>query len=400
MRGQALGRARVAVAAVFFVNGALFASWASRVPAIRGRLGLSDGELGVALLGLAVGAVVGLPTGGALVARCGSARVVPAGLVGMSLSLAVLPWAGGQGRLAVALAALGVSNSLLDVAMNAHGVEVERGYRRQVLAGFHALFSFGGLAGAAAGGLAAAVGLGPRAHLGAVAVLLLGVGLLASGSLLPASAGDRTSARRGVARPDRTLAVLGGLALCCLLSEGVANDWSAVYVRDELHGSAGLGAAAFAGFSLTMAVARLVVDRVVGRVGRRRFLAGAGLVAGGGSASAWLSVRRPQACSASRCSVPGSLGWCRPCSPPRRRVARPPRPRSRPCPRWGTSASSPARRWSAPSPRRTACARRWSSSRPCSWSRSPPARRPWPGAEPQRAPAGEPPGSLRAMLAA
>lgn len=140
---EVLRRARTAVAVVFFVNGAAFAAWASRVPAIRGRLGLSDGQQGLALIGLAAGAVLGLPLAGIVVAWWGSALVIRGALLGYCAALIVLPFAGSPGWLA--LAAFGLGNSVLDVAMNEHGVEVEPGYGRQILSGFRALFSFGGL---------------------------------------------------------------------------------------------------------------------------------------------------------------------------------------------------------------------------------------------------------------
>ena len=53
--------ARIAVSTVFFVNGALFANWVSRIPAVREALNLNKAELGVALLGLAVGALIAFP---------------------------------------------------------------------------------------------------------------------------------------------------------------------------------------------------------------------------------------------------------------------------------------------------------------------------------------------------
>jgi len=266
---------------VFFVNGAAFAAWASRVPAIRGELGLSDAQLGLALLGLAVGAVLGLPAAGVLVARWGSVAVVRASLVIFCGSLALLPWSAGLVWLTLALTALGLGNSVLDVSMNTHGVEVERGYGRQILGGFHALFSFGGLAGALAGSAAAATGVSPRQHLTVAAFVLVTVGLGATRFMLPGQR-DMGTVRQGLVRPDRTLWVLGAVAFCCMLCEGVANDWSAVYVQDGLGGSPAVAAAAFAAFSLTMAVGRLFADRVAMRFGRPRFLAVAGVLAGGG----------------------------------------------------------------------------------------------------------------------
>ena len=65
-------RARAATTGVFFITGGIFASWASRIPAVQERLDLSAGELAIAILGIEGGAVLGLPLGGALATRIGS----------------------------------------------------------------------------------------------------------------------------------------------------------------------------------------------------------------------------------------------------------------------------------------------------------------------------------------
>jgi MFS family permease len=65
----------VAVASLFFLNGALFATWVSRIPAVQLERGLSHGGLGLALLAVALGAVVAMPLTGLLTARIGSDKV-------------------------------------------------------------------------------------------------------------------------------------------------------------------------------------------------------------------------------------------------------------------------------------------------------------------------------------
>jgi hypothetical protein len=57
---------RAGITVVFFVNGALFASWASRIPALCDRVGATAGTLGLALLTPAVGAIVAMPSVGRL----------------------------------------------------------------------------------------------------------------------------------------------------------------------------------------------------------------------------------------------------------------------------------------------------------------------------------------------
>src|SRR4051794_41311017 len=75
-------RARAATTLVFFVTGAVFAAWSTRLPAIKEALHLSNGALAAAILGLEAGAIAGLPAGGALVARAGGPTALRVGVGG------------------------------------------------------------------------------------------------------------------------------------------------------------------------------------------------------------------------------------------------------------------------------------------------------------------------------
>jgi MFS family permease len=277
----ALRRARLAVSAAFFANGFAFANWAARIPAVKDHVGLSTGSLGVALLGIAIGAVVAMPLAGALLVRFGSRGLTRATLALACVALPLPALAGSLPVLMAALALLGIASGSLDVSMNAQGVMVERGYGRPVLAALHGLWSLGTLGGALLGGVAAGVGISPLAHLSAVAAVLLVGGLLATRHLLPGGAsGDH--AAPNFARPTRTLLLLGAIAFCGLLSEGAAYDWSTVYLRDDLGTPEGLAVSAYAAFTLTMTVGRLVGDRLRARIGSRALLGSAALIAAAG----------------------------------------------------------------------------------------------------------------------
>lgn len=275
-------KARFAVALIFLTNGATFATWASRVPAVREGLGLSPGTLGIALAGLTLGAVVGLPASGALVARYGSPRIARAGLVLYCLALPFPAFASNLALLGLALFFFGAGNSLLDVAMNAQGVEVERTYQRPILGGFHALWSIGGFLGAAAGAAVAAAGITAQTHFTLASGLLLTLGLVATIRMLPDT--RESVPGRTFAKPTKKLAILGVIAFCALLAEGVVNDWSAVYLREVAGAGPGVAASGFAAFSLTMAAGRLLSDRIVARSGPAIFVRCAGVVAASGLA--------------------------------------------------------------------------------------------------------------------
>src|SRR3954471_11471007 len=177
-------RARAATALIFFLTGAVFAAWSTRLPAIKEHLGLSDGALAVAILGLEAGAVAGLPLGGAVVARAGSRTALRASFAVYPLGLVAVAQATGVATLAAALAAMALANSVVDVAMNAQGVELERRFGRPLLSGMHAGHSLGLAAGGLVGTLAAAAGVPVRAHFAVTAALGVAAGALATRALV------------------------------------------------------------------------------------------------------------------------------------------------------------------------------------------------------------------------
>jgi len=258
--------ARWAVAAMFLVNGALLANWVARIPTVQQRLGLSAGALGIALLGMAIGALAAFPVTGLLIAHYGSRRVTTGAALVYCAAVPLPGLAPSLPLLMVALIALGAGNGAMDVAMNAQGVAVEARYGRPIMSSFHGLWSVGGFAGALAGGAAAGAGIAPFPHLLGAAVVLVIAALVAARWLLPVAA-DADSGAPAFARPTRALLGLGVVAFCSALGEGAMADWSAVYLHSSLATSAAFAAAGYAGFSLAMTVGRLSGDRLTHRFG-------------------------------------------------------------------------------------------------------------------------------------
>jgi MFS family permease len=276
-------RAHRATLAVFLLTGVVFATFASRITALQDRLELEPGTLSLAFLALNAGAVAGLPAGGRLSSRhgaratmrCGFA-VYPAALVAAGLAPS-LPW------LCLALVAMAAGNSVIDVAMNVEGVELERRAGRPLLSGLHAGHSFGVLAGAALGFGAAAIGVPAPLHFAAVAVPAAAAALLATAPVLD-TRGDDDEA--GWTWPGRRTALLGLLAFCAFLCEGGGNDWSAVHVRTAHDTGEALAAAGFLSFALALALARLAGDRIVARAGRAGAVRASGLLTAAGAVCA------------------------------------------------------------------------------------------------------------------
>ncbi|MEV4873617.1 MFS transporter [Streptomyces syringium] len=289
-----LRSARAAVSAVFFITGAAFATWASRVPAVQDRLDLSAGQLAVALVGLSGGAFLGLPLVGGLVARFGSRPVLFTGMAVYLAALAGLAVTPNLPLLTVNLALFACGNTAVDVAMNTQGVMVERAYRRAVLGGFHAMFSIGGIVGAVVGSLAASADVGVGRHFALTAVVLCVPMAVAATALLPDPRETAEDPGPLFALPTAGLWIPGLVAFCALMGEGVMNDWGAVYLHDVTGASPGAAGAGFAVFSAGMVIGRLSADRIRARTGTVRFTLGCSLVAAAGSVVS-ISVPSPGA---------------------------------------------------------------------------------------------------------
>jgi hypothetical protein len=278
---------RAGVTAVFFVNGALFASWASRIPALSDRVGASTGQLGLALLAPAVGALATMPIIGRLLPRRSSRSFCQVSMIALMGAVILPALAHSVLALACVLLLVGMTISALDVSMNAQGVSVERHLGRAVLSSLHAAFSFGGFAGAGLGALAAGLGISPFPHLVFASALFGTIGLIGIRPMLVRDEDSDSHAPqlRWTRLPSR-LILLGAACFFCLMAEGGASDWSAKLVRDGLAGSAAVGAVTYAVFSVAMGAGRLIADRLwthwgaVGLLRRSGALAAVGLAAG------------------------------------------------------------------------------------------------------------------------
>lgn len=298
---RATDRAKVAVAVVFVLNGFSFASWLSRLPAIRGDLTLASGEVGLLLLCLSAGTLLALPASGAVVARLGTARtvgtgavVVCVGLLGMAAGLAV------ESVPAVGLAMLvyGVGTSSWDVAMNVEGAAVERALARTVMPRFHAGFSLGTVGGALLGAVTARLDIGLEVQL-----VLMGTAVLVAVPLsvrafspLPDDHAERAGSA-GLAeawREPRTLLV-GLVVLTFALAEGIANDWLALALVDGYGAGEASAAVGFACFVSAMTFGRMYGGAAVDRFGRVAALRATGVLVAAGVAVVLVSPGLPGA---------------------------------------------------------------------------------------------------------
>lgn len=274
--------ARLAVFAAFFINGFMVGHWATKIPVLVDRLGLSEAVLGRMIILFGVGAVIALVMGAYLVTRFGSVVVLRWTSLLLAPSFVFMSLTPTIATTALAMVWLGVFLGAMDNAMNANGVGVETAMQKPSMSAFHGFWSLGGMTGALTGG-AMIANLGEMGHAVVVGAIALAIALWALRHYRPDDitltsdgAGDRPNVR--IPR-NPGIYVIGILTMLAFAPEGTVIDWSALYLRDE-HGAPTLITGyAFAAFAATMAFMRFLGDGLRLRLGDRPTFVASALVA-------------------------------------------------------------------------------------------------------------------------
>jgi MFS family permease len=283
-----LGLARLGTGLVFFICGIGHGTWAPRLAEIKGQIGASDGQLGLSLLMLGIGALIAMPVTGALVGRFGSRGVSLTMALAHGLVFPMMAFAWNWISLGIAMLLYGIAVGSLDVAMNVQATEIERLKGKPIMSSFHGVYSVGDMAGALATGLAATLILDLGAHFMAAALAMLLAGAGGCWLMIPDRKADEPAGAT-FAWPSGILVLIGLIAFAALLAEGSVGDWSAIYLHDYQGADTRTAAAALTAFALAMATMRFAGDRLVHRFGPFPMLQASGLLAATGLMMALLT---------------------------------------------------------------------------------------------------------------
>jgi predicted MFS family arabinose efflux permease len=278
-----LFRSRIAVIAAFMVPGFVLGMYVVNIPAIKDNAGLTSGTLGSVFVFGGVGAIIGNQIAGFASDRFGSRAVTLFGAVLTCVAVVFPSVATSPFSLAPLLLLLGMGVGSIDVGMNQQAVTLQKAYGRPIMASFHAFYSLGGALGAVigAGVLVLRWPLGwaliAAGAIGLVFTVVAATGLVRDSDAVShapsADSTDPTSAPAPAVSPRNLLRIvllMGVTALLLMLSEGVANDWSALQLRQRLGEPPAVAAFGYGAFAVSMLVARLFGDRLAGRLGAVR----------------------------------------------------------------------------------------------------------------------------------
>ncbi|MFI7350736.1 MFS transporter [Streptomyces sp. NPDC049936] len=291
-------RARVAVAVLFFTNGALFANLLPRYPQIKADLGIGNAAYGLAVAAFPAGAIAAGLAAGILVRRFGSARVAVGGTLLTGVGILAAGLAESVVVFAGALFLAGAMDAFTDVAQNAHGLRVQRRYGRSIINSFHAIWSIGAVTGGSMAAGAIALGVPRGQHLLFSGVVFAVAACVALRFCLPGpetEAAETAEEEAGGGGAQRTapapatgvrihyvLAALVLIATAGTLVEDAGSSWATLYLSDSLHASVALAASGYVALVGAQFVGRLIGDRLVDRFGQRAVARSGALIAAAG----------------------------------------------------------------------------------------------------------------------
>jgi len=270
---------QLAAKLTYTILGFSVAAWATLIPYAKENLNVQEGILGLLLLCLGAGAVCAMPFSGALASRYGCRKVLALLIPIFLICLVLLSIIDNVWLFALTLAIFGIATGIVDVVMNIQGVFIEQAHNKNMMSGFHAMYSIGGVLGSGLMAAMLSMGLSPfvscaiLAISGCIIVLIFAVKYF-----LPYGDSGKKAASIFVI-PQGLILILSILCFMLYMNEGVVLDWSGLFLTQERGIEPAHAAISFAVFSATTALGRLAGDRLVQMFGVKKLLIGGGFLA-------------------------------------------------------------------------------------------------------------------------
>ena len=268
-------KARIAVSAYFAIQGSALGLVAVHIPSLEQKTGVSFATLGFLLMLAGVGGFLAMQVMGWFIDHIGSASATRYGSLVAGVAVAFFALVDNPTMLGVAFFFLGVGLSAVDVPVNSHSLQVEEAHGKPIFNQFHAFWSIGGFLGSAAGSaflaLAVPIEIGFPIYGLAIAVLCWFLGAWLLEDKPNVTHRDKSLGKQSSKENRAVLGLvilIGAMGASGATMEGIANDWSALYLTSILGAEPAVAAWGLAAFSLGMTAARLSIDLLVAKIGR------------------------------------------------------------------------------------------------------------------------------------
>ncbi|RYE08355.1 MAG: MFS transporter [Hyphomicrobiales bacterium] len=261
------------VFACFFLFAMALGALLGRLPDIQHNLDLTESQLGMMLIGMAVGSLISLSLGARWVDRMGARLTAFITVIGTAFCYALIPWLPSAWLVFATLLVAGVMAGLLEINLNLEADRIEAQLDKRVMNRAHGMWSLGFFVTALIAAAMRQADIAVTVHTAAAFVVVV----LASLIVLPGMTNaphrpDTLAHEEGthrIALPNLGLLPLCIIAIAAFLVEGTGIDWSVIYMRDVFEVTPFIGGLSLTVFTGLMALGRLFADPVVDRFGPR-----------------------------------------------------------------------------------------------------------------------------------
>lgn len=262
---------RLSISLYFFFYGFIFATWASRIPAIQQQMNLSDATLGLVLLGMPVGSFIALPFSGVAASRYGSSMVLFISSICYCALLAGIGFVQNTFLLAFCLFLFGAAGNMLNIAVNTQAIALEAQYKKTIISSFHGMWSVAGLTAAALANIFIAKGFPVSNHFfwaGAGTAIVFVVCF----PFLLQEKQKQYQRRSFFTKPGKDLVALGIIAFCSLICQGAMFDWSGIYFKKIVTNNSAFIGFGYTAFMISMTSVRFITDWLNNRIGFKKII--------------------------------------------------------------------------------------------------------------------------------
>ena len=261
------------VFACFFLFAFSLGALLARLPDVQQNLGLDKAQLGLMLIGMAIGSLVSLSVGAQWVDRMGARLTATITVLGTAFCYALIPWLPSAYLVFATLFVAGILAGLLEINLNLEADRIEAQINKRVMNRAHGSWSLGFFVTALIGAAVREAQIPVTAHTGVALLIVVACSLV----LLPGmtNAPHRPDAKpheageHRVALPNWGLLPLCIIGIAAFLVEGTGVDWSVIYMRDAFAVTPLIGGLSLTAFTGMMTLGRLFADPVVERFGPR-----------------------------------------------------------------------------------------------------------------------------------
>ncbi len=258
------------VFACFFLYSFCMGGFFPRLAEIQRAMGVGEGALGLALIGVAAGTLISLTFGAQFIERMGHRRTLLGLLPALPLFYVAASHATTPLLMFLCLFPAGILVGAVEVVVNLEADRVEHMSGRRIMNRSHAFWSIGFFSASAIGALMAYLGVSPQLHLAGVVLVVFAITVLLLGKFEAAPLREADHHHADIeaprfATPTAAILVLVVVTLPAMVLEGAGFDWSAIYMRDVFGSSAFWGGVAVATGAAAQALTRYFADGFVER---------------------------------------------------------------------------------------------------------------------------------------